>query len=115
VSTEIAGWPAASKPITWGIDVLELGIAIWMAGPFAGFAVGLKTEAEMPQRPANQFMADDKATRGQDTGKMPLAVTDPLQRRCRIAANGRLDNLGQRIELSWTPKMRQLAKVEPCP
>ena len=92
-----------------GIDVLELGIAIGMAGPLARLAVGLKRETETPQQPADQLMAGRKAALGQRAGEMPLAPADPQQRRLRIAANGRLDKLGKRFEQSGLPVNRCLA------
>jgi hypothetical protein len=91
------------------VDVLELRIAIAMAGSFAGFPVGLKTEAKTPQQPTNQFVAGHKATLDQRPGEMPLALADPKQGRRRIAANGRLDNLGKRFEQPRLPVNRHLA------
>jgi len=86
-----------------GIDVFELGIAIGVAGPFARLAVGLKREAEMPQQPADQLMADHEAALGQRAGEMTLALADPQQRRLRITPNGRLDELAKRFQQSGVP------------
>ena len=80
-----------------------------MAGPFARLAVGLKREAETPQQPAHQLMADHKAALGQRAGEMTLALTDPQQRRLRIAPNGRLDKFGERFKQAGLPLDRRLA------
>jgi hypothetical protein len=94
-----------------GIDVFELGIAIGVAGPFARLAVGLKREAEMPQQPADQLMADHEAALGQRAGEMTLALADPQQRRLRITPNGRLDELAKRFQQSGVPVDRRLASA----
>src|SRR5260370_26737043 len=80
-----------------------------MAGPFARRAGGLKREAETPQQPAHQLMADHKAALGQRAGEMTLALTDPQQRRLRIARNGRLDKFGERFKQAGLPLDRRLA------
>jgi hypothetical protein len=91
--------------------VFELGIAIGMAGPFARLAVGLKREAEMPQQPADQLMADHEAALGQRAGEMRLALADPQQRRLRITPNGRLDELAKRLQQPGVPVDRRLASA----
>src|SRR5216684_2738092 len=80
-----------------------------MAGPFARLAVGLKREAETPQQPAHQLMADHKAALGQRAGEMTLALAEPQQRRLRIAPNGRLDKFGERFKQAGLPLDRRLA------
>ena len=80
-----------------------------MAGPFARLAVGLKCEAETPQQPADQLMANHKTALGQRAGEMTLALTDPQQRRLRIAPNGRLDKFGERFKQAGLPLDRRLA------
>ena len=48
-----------------GVDMLELSVAIWVVGTFAGLAVGLKAEVETFQQPANQLLTSDEAPLGQ--------------------------------------------------
>ena len=90
VSTEMAGWPAAWKAARPRLDVLELGVAIGVAGPLAGLGVGLQAEAQALQQPADQLVADREAALGQRPGEMALAPAHPQQRRLRIAADRRL-------------------------
>ena len=94
-----------------GIDVFELGIAIGVAGPFARLAVGLKREAEMPQQPADQLMADHEAALGQRAGEMTLALADPQQRRFGIAADSGLHEVVQGFQKSRLRLDRRLASA----
>src|SRR4249919_3496184 len=44
-----------------GIDVLELGVTVGMAGTFARLRIGLQAEAQPLQEAADQFLARDEA------------------------------------------------------
>ena len=69
-----------------------------MTGALAGLAVGLQAEAEPPQQPPDQLLADVEATLGQGLDQVALASADPQQRCLGIAANGRLHQVGKRVE-----------------
>src|SRR5208337_4797270 len=63
-----------------GVDVGELGIAIWMAVALAGLAVGLKAELLLPQQFAHDRVAD----------AMPRAASSAANRRrlLQVQRNG---------------------------
>jgi hypothetical protein len=101
------------KAADLGVDMLELGIAIGMAGSFARLAVGLETEAQTPQQPADQLMADRKAALPQRPGEMPLALTDPQQGRLRIAP--RMADWTSSPSASSSLGCRSIAALRPPP
>jgi hypothetical protein len=77
------------------IDVLELRVAIGMAGALAGLPVGLAAVFQLAQQHAHQLLARREALLAQRLGNVALAAADPAQRRFRIAADRMLD---QRFE-----------------
>ena len=81
-----------------GVDVGELGIAIWMAVALAGLAVGLKAELLLPQQFAHDRVADAMPQGGELGGQPAQALAGPAQRRHRIAARLRLDQPVQVVE-----------------
>ena len=92
MSTEIAGCAGRLECPHVGVDVLELGVAVGVAGAFARLAVGLQAEAEasIQQGPADQLLTGDEASLGQRRGEMALAQADPPQRSLRVTADRRL-------------------------
>ena len=62
-----------------GVDVLELGVAVGVAGAFARLAIGLQAEAQPAQQAANQLLAGGEALLRQRRRQMPLALADPQQ------------------------------------
>src|ERR1700730_11010862 len=61
VSTEITGCPAAWNAFTVAFDMLELSVAVGVAGTFARLAVGLQAEVEALQQAAAQLRTSDEA------------------------------------------------------
>ena len=55
-----------------GVDMLELGVTIGVAGTLARLAVGLQAEVETLQQPADQLLTGDEASLGQRRGEMAL-------------------------------------------
>jgi hypothetical protein len=82
----------------FGIDMLELRVAIGVAGTFAGLAVGLQAEVEALQQPPDQLLTGDEAPLGQRRGEMALAQADPPQGRLRITADRRLHQVIQSFQ-----------------
>jgi hypothetical protein len=70
-----------------GIDVLELGVTVGMAGTFARLRIGLQAEAQPLQEAADQLLARDEAQFRQRRGQTALALAHPQQGRFRIAAD----------------------------
>jgi hypothetical protein len=64
-----------------------LSVTVGMAGAFACFCIGLQTEAQTLQEPANQLLASAEAQVGQRRGQMALALAHPHQGTFRIAAD----------------------------
>ena len=106
MSTEIAGRLEGQH---LGVDMLELGVAVRVAGAFAGLAVGLQAEAQTTQQPAHQLLAGAEALRSQRCSQMALALADPQQGRLRIAADRRLHQPVQSIQKSRLGLGRRLA------
>jgi hypothetical protein len=48
-----------------GVNMLELGVTIGVAGPFARLTVGLQAEVETLQQPPDQLLTGDEAPLGQ--------------------------------------------------
>src|ERR1700693_2785245 len=86
-----------------GVDMLELGVTIGVAGPFARLAVGLQAEVETLQQPADQLLTGDEASLGQRRGEMALAQADPPQGSLGITADRRLHQVIQRFQ---DPRLR---------
>src|SRR6202049_5363286 len=55
-----------------GVDMLELRVAIRVAGPFARLAVGLQAEVEALQQAADQLMTGVEAPLGTRSGQMNI-------------------------------------------
>ena len=88
--------------------MLVLGIAI---GPFAGFAVGLKTEAKTPQQPTNQFVAGRKATLDERAGEMPLTLADASR---ATAGSPQMADWTSSASASSSPDCRSIAALRPA-
>jgi len=80
------------------VDVAELGVAVGMACPFAGLAVGLQAVAERAQRGPDRIVTDAVAERTQPRGQVAQALSRPLERCFRVAAGRRLDQVAQIVE-----------------
>ena len=91
------------------VDVVELGIAIGMTCPFARLAVGLQAVVERPQQCGDRVVADAMAECPQPVGKLAQALGRPQQRRLRIAARHRLNQLAQVLEQAWVRDRERLA------
>jgi hypothetical protein len=63
-----------------GVDVLELGIAVGVAGALARLAVRLQAEAQAVQQPADQLLSRGEALLGQRRRQVALAPADPPAR-----------------------------------
>jgi hypothetical protein len=75
-----------------GIDVLKLGIAVGMVGPFPRLAIGLTAILLLAQQLADQPLAHLEALSAQRLGDVALAPADPAQRGFRITADRILDH-----------------------
>src|SRR3984885_3113127 len=101
------------------VGIARRGVAVGVVGTFAGLAVGLQTEVETLQQPADQLLTGDEAPLGQRRGEMALAQADPPQRSLGITADRRLRQFiqslqdpGRRLDrglLSATPATNPLA------
>ena len=89
--------------------MLELSVAIGMAGIFAGLGVGLQAEAQALQQAPDQLLTGDETPLGQSRGQMALALAHPQQGRFRIAADERLHQLLQGIQKPRLGLGRRLA------
>src|ERR1700674_2506463 len=85
------------------VDMLELGVTIGVAGPFARLTVGLQAEVETLQQPPDQLLTGDEASLGQRRGEMALAQADPPQGSLGITADRRLHQVIQRFQ---DPRLR---------
>src|SRR6266498_2396907 len=75
------GLPGSLELLDLLVDVLELGITIRMRSTFQGLSVGLETEAELAQQPANQFLTGGETALSQRAGEVPLTSAHPQQGR----------------------------------
>jgi hypothetical protein len=92
-----------------GVDVLELGVAVGVAGAFARFGIGLQAEAQPMQQAADQLLAGAEAPFGQRRRQMALALADPQQGSLGITPDRRLHQVPQRCQKSWLRLDRRLA------
>src|SRR6202163_4710208 len=95
--------PGSLERFHLGVDMLELGVAIGMAGTFARLAIGLQAEVETLQQPPNKLLTGEEAPLGQCRGEMALTQADPPQGRLGITADRRLHQVIQRFQ---DPRLR---------
>ena len=74
----------------FGVDVLELGVAVGVAGALARLGIGLQAEAQTVQQAADQLLVSGEIPLGQRRGQMTLALADPPQGSLGIIADRRL-------------------------
>jgi hypothetical protein len=108
----LAGPPEAGDT---GIDMLELGVAVRVLAALAGLGVGLQAEAHVLQQPPDHGVVDTIASLRQLARQMPLAAAHPQQRRLRVAANRRRDQLRQRLEQAGLLDHGRLAAATAAP
>ena len=77
------------------IDMLELGVAIWMTAPFFRLAVALQTIPRCFQQSPNRARADGVPLSCQLVRQLCCALACPTQRRLRIASRHRIDQFLQ--------------------
>src|SRR5208337_1929374 len=86
-----------------GIDVLELGVAVGVAGALARLGIGLQAEAQATQQAADQLLASREASLAQRCRQMALTLAHPQQGGRGIAANRRLHQL---VQGGQNPRLR---------
>ena len=67
--------------------MIELGVAVGIAGTFARFNIGLQAEAQTLQEAVNQLLARTEACFGQCRRQMALALAHLQQGSFWIATN----------------------------
>src|SRR5271157_3255208 len=72
------------------VEVLELGVAIRMAGSFLGLAIGLQTVPDLMQQLGHHAVTGAVPLPPQFLSQLAYALTSPAQRRFRVASGGRL-------------------------
>jgi hypothetical protein len=87
----------------------ELGVAVGMARPLPGLAVGLAAVAQLAQQPAHQLLAGPEAAAEERPGDLALAAANPAQRRLRITTDRVLDQRLERRRQSRLQRHRALA------
>ena len=97
------------KHLHFGIDVLELRVAVRMAGAFARLCIGLQAEAQTLQQSAHQLLASTEAQCGERRGQMALAFAHPQQGSLRIAADRGLHQVIQGFQKPRLCLRRRLA------
>jgi len=90
--------PSSLERLHLSVDMLELGVAIGVAGTFACLAVGLQAEVEALEQAADQLLAGDETPLGQRGGKTLLALAHPPQWSLGIAANRRFHQFAQSFQ-----------------
>jgi hypothetical protein len=92
-----------------GIDVLELGGTVGVAGTLARLGMGLQAEAQAAEQAADQLLAGGEALLGERRRQMALAFADPQQGSFGIAADRRLHQVIQGVQNPWLRLDRRLA------
>ena len=95
------------------VDVLELGVAVGVAGALARLGIGLQAEAQTVQQAADQLLAGDEVLLGQCRRQMALALADRPQGSLGIAADRRLHQLVQGVQKPRLDRGRRLACAAP--
>jgi hypothetical protein len=78
-----------------GIEVTELRVAVGMARPFEGLAIGLQAVTHSAQQIGHDVMADAMAEVAEPGRQVAQALGGPQQRRHRVAAGRRLNQFLQ--------------------
>ena len=78
------------------VEVAELRVAVGMLAPLGGLDVGLQAVPQRLEQPAHHELADLMTALAQRRGQRPGGLAGPPQRRHRIPAAVRVDQLFQR-------------------
>ena len=71
------------------VEILKLGITVWMVRPFQGLAVGLQAVAQIVQHSPHQHVAGLMSPLPQLFRQLSQTLTRPTQWRLRIATSDR--------------------------
>ena len=85
------------------IDVLKLGVAVGVRGPFPAFARRLQTVTQVVEHAADGCRADGPARRGQRRRELCATLARPPQGRRRVTARERIDQRLQGIPAVGLP------------
>jgi hypothetical protein len=96
-----------------GVDMLELRVAVGVAGALARLGIGLQAEPQASQQAADQLLASGEASFGQRRRQNALALTDPQQGCFGIATDRRLHQVSQGVQKPRLRLRRGLASSSP--